>query len=60
MKFKSLHNNIAYSTSQQDPNDIFRKFVNSFSVLLPQPSAMFNAIDVAALLICEVNPYFLH
>ena len=45
------------SSSESDPSDMFKKYRNSLSELLPAPSLILLGIEIADLLICEVNPY---
>ena len=44
------------SNSKAEPNDIPRKLLKSLSVFRPQPSAIFEGIETAQRLICDVNP----
>lgn len=44
------------SNSDKEPNDMRRKLMKSFVVLLSVPSAMFADIDVADRLICDDKP----
>lgn len=44
------------SNSDSEPWDMRQKRKSSLSLLLPAPSAMFDGIDTAALLICEQMP----
>lgn len=54
--FTSFATNNRVSNSDNEPKDIYKKFINSFLVLLAAPSAMFTGIKTAHRLICDVNP----
>jgi len=45
------------SSSDRDPNAIYKNWTNSFLYALALPSAMLEGTDTAALLSCEVKPY---
>ena len=55
--FKSLDNSIWHSNSQADPMEICRKLLSWPWLLLPQPSAILEAIDTLHRRIWEVRPY---
>ena len=44
------------STSNDEPNDISRKWTKSFSEFLADPSAIFEAIETEALLSWSIKP----
>tara|TARA_B110000879_G_C10793424_1_gene363685 strand:- start:237 stop:422 length:186 start_codon:yes stop_codon:yes gene_type:complete len=45
------------SSSNADPNAISKNLAKSFSEFLDAPSAIFEGIETADLVICELNPY---
>lgn len=52
----SLESKISYSTSEAEPDAMFRKFANSAFVRRPHPSAILVGIDETALRIYDVKP----
>src|ERR1700694_5150282 len=54
--FNSFESRISVSNSLTDPKAMLKKYKNSFGDFLPAPSAMFDGIEMAALLICDVIP----
>lgn len=58
IKFNSLLNKSKVSSSDKEPNEICKKWINSFVPFLAAPSAIFTGTETEALLICEINPNF--
>ena len=55
MNFNSTDRKIKYSSSKAEPSEIWINLARSLLLPLPQPSAIFAGIEIAALLICETR-----
>lgn len=57
-KSSSLLNKIKVSSSDKEPNEICKKWINSFVHFLAAPSAILTGTETEALRIWEVIPNF--